>query len=69
MPTMPMPPMATLTKLASLSMRGTGVTALPLDFCQLPRAVALARRQEAVVAVTGEVDLVTDGPGQQQPAL
>ena len=41
----PMPPMAELTQLSSLSMRGTGVTALPADFCRLPRAVPFVRLQ------------------------
>ncbi|MEE3216115.1 MAG: hydroxyethylthiazole kinase [Pseudomonadota bacterium] len=47
--------------LAGDALGGRGVDSTAASDEALTAAVALARRQQAVVAVTGEVDLVTDG--------
>ena len=47
--------------LAEDGLGGRGVDSTAASDDAVQAAVALARRQEAVVAVTGEVDLVTDG--------
>ncbi|WP_449555118.1 hydroxyethylthiazole kinase [Lelliottia amnigena] len=51
--------------LAGMSAGGRGVDTIDTASSALPAAIALARQTNAIVAVTGEVDYITDGQRTQ----